>query len=190
MKFLTHNFFKGLVVLLPITLTAYLAYFLFTRIDRLGRAVLSQWIVREDILTGLGFIITMAFIVLVGYVSSYWATSAALKWLESQFVRTPLMKGVYGTIRDTVHSFLGEKKFFSQCVLVDLPALGYKRVGFVTQDPPAFFEGGKEMIVVYLPHSFQVSGEMIVIPKSSVKFLDLPPETALKLIMSAGIAKN
>ena len=55
MKSLTQNFFKGLVVLLPITLTAYLAYFLFTRIDRLGRVVLSQWIVREDILTGLGF---------------------------------------------------------------------------------------------------------------------------------------
>src|SRR3989344_3171174 len=190
MKSLTQNFFKGILVLLPITLTAYLAYFLFTRIDRLGRVILSQWIVREDILTGLGFIFTILFIVLVGYISSFWATSAALKWIESQFVRTPLMKGVYGTIRDTVHSLFGEKKFFSQSVLVDFPALGYQRVGFVTQDPPTFFEGGEEKIVVYLPHSFQVSGEMIVIPKSRVKFLDLPPETALKLVMSAGIAKN
>jgi uncharacterized membrane protein len=189
-KSLTRNFIKGLLVLLPITLTVYIAYFLFIRIDRLGRIILSQWIVREDILIGLGFLFTMIFIILAGYVSSFWATSAVLKWIEGQFVRTPFMKGVYGTIRDTVHSLFGEKKFFSQSVLVDLPALGYKRVGFITQDPPEFFEGGEEMIVVYLPHSFQVSGEMIVIPKSRITFLDLPPEAALKLIMSAGIVKN
>ena len=100
------------------------------------------------------------------------------------------MKGVYGPLLDAVRSILGEKKVFSQAVLVDLPALGIQRVGFVTQEKPTFFAAGEEKIVVYLPHSFQISGEMIVVSKSQVKFLDLPAEEALKLIMSAGIAKS
>ncbi len=177
-------------MLLPITLTGYIAYFLFTSIDRLGRSVLSQWIVREDILTGIGFFSTLAFIALVGYSSSFWLTSGLIDWIESQFGRSPLVKGVYGTIRDAVRSILGEKKVFSKVVLVDLPALGVQRMGFVTQDKPTFFEAGTEKIVVYLPHSFQISGEMVVVPKSQVRFLDIPAEEALKLIMSAGIAKS
>ena len=101
-----------------------------------------------------------------------------------------MIKGLYVTIRDTVNSFLGDKKFFSQSVLVQFPDRGYEKLGFVTQDPPTFVDKGEEKIVVYLPHSFQISGEMVVVPKTNVRYLDLPPETTLKLIMSAGIVKN
>ena len=65
-----------------------------------------------------------------------------------------------------------------------------QRLGFVTQESSVLIEGEKEKMIVYLPHSFQVSGEMIVVPKENVKFLSLPPETALKMIMSAGIVKS
>lgn len=190
MKFITKNFFRGVLFLLPITLTVYIGVTVFQKIDLLGRQILGPWIRGERLLTGIGFIVTIGFIVLVGYVSSLWLGASFFNWIERQFIRTPLMRGIYGTIRDTVHSFFGEKKFFSQAVLVDFPKLGYKKIGFVTQGSAAFIEGEQEKMVVYLPHSFQISGEMIVVSKEHVKFLDLPPETALKMIMSAGIAKS
>ena len=190
MRFITRNFFKGILFLLPITLTLYICYSVFIKVDHLGQKILGPWITEGTILTGIGFIFTILFVVLVGYVSSFWLASSLFNWIEGQFVRSPLLKGLYGTIRDTVHSFLGDKKFFSQSVLVQFPDRGYEKLGFVTQDPPTFIDQGEEKIVVYLPHSFQISGEMVVVPKTNVRYLDLPPEVALKLIMSAGIVKN
>lgn len=190
MRFFTQNFFKGILVLLPISLTAYISYIIFVKVDGLGRLILGQWITKDSFFLGIGFIFTVLLISLIGYLSSFWITSTLIGWMERQLIRSPIVKGIYGTIRDAVHSMFGEKKVFSQCVLIDLPALGYKRLGFVTQDQPTFFEGGKELIVVYMPHSFQVSGEMIIVPKSMVTPLDIPADVAVKLIMSAGISKS
>ena len=190
MRFVTRNFFKGILFLLPITLTLYICYSIFSKIDRLGQKILGEWITARPVLTGIGFLFTTLLIVLVGYTSSFWLTSSLFKWVENQFARSPLIKGLYVTIRETVNSFLGDKKFFSQSVLVRFPDRGYEKLGFVTQDPPTFIDRGEEKIVVYLPHSFQISGEMAVVLKTNVRYLDLPPETAFKLIMSAGIVKN
>ena len=190
MKFLTRNFFKGILLLLPITLTLYICYSIFLKIDHLGQKILGEWITAGPVLTGIGFLFTILLIVLIGYLSSFWLASSIFSWIEGQFSQSPLIKGLYSTIRETVNSFLGDKKFFSQSVLVRFPDRGYERLGFVTQDPPAFMDKGEEKIVVYLPHSFQISGEMVIVPKANVRYLDLAPEIALKLIMSAGIVKG
>lgn len=191
-RFITKHFFQGILVLLPISLTVYISVNVFQAVDHLGRNVLGQWVPdpESNLLTGFGFIATVLFIVLVGYFSSLWIGGHLFRWIETIFIRSPLIKTIYGLIRDTVHSIFGEKKFLSRVVLLDLPNLGYKRLGFVTQEPITFVDGEEEKIVVYMPHSFQVSGEMILISKKSVKFLDIPPEIALKLIMSAGIVKK
>lgn len=190
MKFLTKYFFQGILVLLPISLTIYISVIIFQKVDLLGKTVFGRWIPEGAMLTGIGFLGTIVFIFLVGYGSSLWLGAHILRWVENLLIRSPIIKGMYGLIRDTVHSIFGEKKFLSQAVLIDLPNLGYKRLGFVTQDPVTIVDGEQEKIVVYMPHSFQISGEMILVPKERVRFLNLPPEVALKIVMSAGIVKT
>ncbi|OGR82494.1 MAG: hypothetical protein A2902_05630 [Elusimicrobia bacterium RIFCSPLOWO2_01_FULL_64_13] len=190
MRALTRYFFQGVLLLLPITITIYLLVIVFQKVDAIGQVVLAQWVPEGALRTGFGFLGTVGFIILVGTISSHWLGAALFDWVERQFARSPIVRGMYGLIRETVHSVFGKKKILSQAVLVDLPKLGYKRVGFVTQDPVTFTDGEEEKIVVYMPHSFQISGEMIVVPKASVRFLNIPPETAFKMVMSAGIAKT
>ncbi|OGR78199.1 MAG: hypothetical protein A3I11_01385 [Elusimicrobia bacterium RIFCSPLOWO2_02_FULL_39_32] len=189
-KSLTKYFFRGILFLTPLVLTLYLFYAVFAKIDQLGNKILEPWIGQGNLLTGIGFLLTIFLITCAGYFSSVWIGAAFLHWIEKQFFRSPLIKGIYGSIREILNSFFGKEKFFSRAVLVNFPNLGFKRVGFITQETASFMHNGEEQIVVYLPHSFQISGNMLIVPKTQVEFLDMPPEKALKLIMSAGIVKN
>ena len=94
MKFLSRNFFRGILFLAPISLTVYIAYVIFEKIDVLGRKVLGNWIEKEAMLTGIGFLFTILFIVLVGYLSSIWIADSFFKWVDRQFVRSPLARGI------------------------------------------------------------------------------------------------
>lgn len=193
MSFITRNFFRGVLVLAPFILTAYIFYLVFTTIDQLGRRFIRIWM--EGLLdtpgelgiTGAGFVLTFILLVLVGYLSSMWIGSPFLQWLERQFLTSKITRGIYGAIRGTLGAIFGEQKIFSKVVLVNFPNLEYQRIGFVTQDSPSFIQNGEELTVVYFPHSFQVSGNMVVVPKRNVQNLEISTETALKMIMSAGI---
>lgn len=190
MKFFTKNFFKGILVLTPIALTVYIVYTLFRSVDDFGGRILGRWIGREDVIDGIGFLFTLALITFIGYISSVWGVSTLFKWIEDQVLKGPLVKGLYLTIKDILGFFFGKNKFFSKVVLVTVSNMGQKQMGFVTQDEPSFSAGDGDYMVVYLPHSYQVSGNMVVVPKKNVEFLDITPEAALKIIMSAGMVKK
>ena len=93
MRFITRNFLKGILFLLPITLTIYICYSLFLKIDHLGQKILGGWFTPGPILTGIGFIFTILLIVLIGYISSFWLASSIFRWIEGQFAQSPLIKG-------------------------------------------------------------------------------------------------
>lgn len=190
MKTLTRLFFKGTLVLLPLVATGYVFYLIFAVIDGFGRKILALSVGSEYALTGIGFLLTLTLVLTVGYLSSSWFGGSFFTWLDEWMMEDRFTKGIYGVIRDTVSAMMGRSAVLDKVVLVDFPELGYKRIGFVTQDTPAFMEHGEDQMVIYFPHSFQISGNMIVVPRKNVKFLEMSKETALKMIMSAGIAKK
>jgi uncharacterized membrane protein len=190
MKFITRNFFQGVLVLGPLLLTAYIFKIFFVFFDKMGRDFLGLWVSREAVFTGVGFVLTVSVLSLAGYLSSMWVGSAFFDWLERQFASSAVTRGLYGAIRETLNAVMGHNKIFQQPVLVDFPDMGHQRVGFVTQEMPVFLQDGKEMVVVYVPHSFQISGNMFIVPKKTVKILNIPPELALKMIMSGGIVQG
>lgn len=187
MKFLTKNFFRGILFLAPITLTIYIVYTVFQSVDRLGNQIFGAWM-GSKMLTGIGFLLTIALIILAGYLSSVWIGSTVFRWIEKLFRKSPFVRGIYSMIREILHFFWGDKKFFSKVVLVSFPAAGYKKIGFVTQE--AFLGRDQNQVVVYLPNSFQIAGTMIIVPKENIEILDMKPEDALKLILSGGIVER
>ena len=107
MNFIVKNFLRGLVITVPIAVTIYVIYKTFTTVDRLlGFAI-----------PGVGFVITLAFLILVGVLAS----SIFFRWFfsltETIFTRAPIVKIVYTSIRDLVEAFVGDKKRFNHPVL-------------------------------------------------------------------------
>lgn len=188
MKFLMRNVLRGFMVLAPIYLTGYVFYLVFKVVNQWGEGFLNLFTPeRMQLWAGIGFIVTLCFFAAVGYVSTHWLGAKFFDWIERQLATSPATRGIYGAIRDTLSALLGREKILNKVVLIHFHEMGFKRVGFITQENPTFFKDGSDWVIVYCPHSFQVSGSMFIVPRRNVEFLDIPADKALKMLMSGGI---
>ncbi|BAU26687.1 putative membrane protein [Aneurinibacillus soli] len=185
MKRLIRWFLNGLLVLTPIGATAYIFFSLFTFVDSLGKKVLVY--LHLPHVTGLGLILTLSLIALTGFTSQLWLSRKLLEWTERIIARFPGLKTVYSMIKDTVHSLIGDKRSFSQVVLLTHED-GGKRIGFLTSEDVTAFELDSSHVAVYVPHALQVSGELRLYPRELVTFIDIPVEEAMRFCLTAGVA--
>jgi uncharacterized membrane protein len=110
-----------------------------------------------------------------------------LDWFERLIERIPVVKGLYGILRDTIQSFFGEQKSFDTVVFVRIGES--RRLGFLTVKKPCFqTQDGKRYVGVYFPQSLQVSGDLHWYEESQIDVLDMEVDEALQLILSAGVA--
>lgn len=183
MKKVIGIFLKGTITLAPVAITLYILYKIYVILDGIFRGLLKSV---GFYFPGLGAVLTLVLIFVVGLLASNWITNQLLKLVENLFARVPLVKNIYGIIKDTINSFSGEKKGFSRLAIVELPNIPVKLMGFVTNDGDNRFipEG---YVSVYLMQSMQWAGNLILVPKEYVKEVDASSEEAIKFIASAGL---
>jgi uncharacterized membrane protein len=74
---------------------------------------------------------------------------------------------LYSSTRDLVSAFVGEKRRFDKPVIVKLfDNSSAHALGFVTQESLDAL-GMSDWISVYMPHSYNFSGQMYVFPKAA-----------------------
>ena len=95
-------FLQGLLILGPVSITIYFIYVIFDKIDNILRPVIN--------IPGIGFIIIIAFIILTGYLSSFFVMSRILSVMDKYLERTPGVKLFYSFLRDFFEAFAGNKK--------------------------------------------------------------------------------
>ena len=89
-------------------------------------------------------------------------------WFDRGMNKIPLVKLIYGALKDLLNAFVGEKKKFNKPVLVEINRENkLYQIGFITQSDLTEL-GLKDMISVYLPHSYAFSGLHYVIPKDRI----------------------
>ena len=181
MQWLLKSFLKGLLIVAPLTVTAWVIYVVFSWIDGLLSVKIP----------GLGFLLTLFIIVAVGAVGSNIVADRLIAYLEKFLNRLPLVKLIYFSLKDLIGAFVGEKKSFRIPVLVSLyPESGAKVLGFVTSEDPDL-PGAPDHVAVYLPQSYNYSGFLIVIPRAQVT--PLPPSESgrwLSFIVSGGVSRG
>ncbi|MGE5241175.1 MAG: DUF502 domain-containing protein [Bacteroidota bacterium] len=192
MKQITRTFFTGLAVTLPIVATVYILIWaaLVTEraLDGLLRFVLPQVVY----LPGLGVALGVVLVFFVGLLMRSWAARKIFAWIEGLMYRVPLVKTVYGALRDFTE-FLSRPKTqgAQQVVLVRLGGIDLRVMGFVTRDdlaglPPGMGEPG--IIMVYLPMSYQIGGYTALVPRASVQPVDMSFEEAMRFTLTAGLS--
>ncbi len=146
---------------------------------------------KDDYIPGIGLLLTLGLITLLGWLSTKFITGRVIRIIDRILENIPLVKTVYSVIKDTIHSFLGEKKSFSKVALVTIPGTGMKSMGFVTaEELDKFYQGLEDYIAVYVPQTFQVAGFTFLIPKEQVEIIDVKPEDAMKFILSGGMTNK
>src|SRR3954468_9927564 len=155
---LLNYFFRGLIVVAPLAVTIYICFAIFTSID--------NWLGFR--IPGVGFVLTIVAITLIGFLASNLITRGLLAALESTLQRLPFVRLLYGSTRDLLNAFVGEKRRFDQPVLVaPVPGSGIRVLGFLTQESLAVI-GLREHVTVYVPQSYGFAGQLVVVPMAQI----------------------
>jgi uncharacterized membrane protein len=176
-------FFTGLIIVLPFLLTLYFLWLVFGFVDGLIGPVLKLIIGQR--IPGVGFIFTVGLILGTGVLATNYLGRRLLAWGDRLFIRLPLVRSVYQTLKQLVHAVFSEKqKAFQRVVLVEYPRKGVYSLAFLTRD----VEEAGEMVMAFVPTTPNpTSGFLLLIPKKEVKYLDMSVEDGLKLIVSGGV---
>lgn len=191
------NFLTGLVIVAPVTLTAYL---IWTGIGIIDDWVLP-WVPRRyhpsnylglDI-RGFGLIIFLVFTVLVGWLTKGLIGRTLIGWGERIVDRMPIVRTVYNGIKQIAETIFSQTEAsFERACMVEYPRPGIWAIAFVStaargeiaQKVPR----DDEMISIFLPTTPNpTSGFLLFVPRRDVIFLDMTVEDAAKLVISAGL---
>ena len=190
MKNLNQIFFKGLIVVLPITLTFYLLYWASLKMESLFGSGLKWWMGKELYIPGLGILVTVVFVFLVGLLMSNFITRRFFAWFTQILERVPLIKAIYNPLKDLMALIPGrsnDNKKLQKVVLVQLDTLGVEVMGLVTREDLVEIPGAQNRIAVYVPFSYMLGGMTYIVPRDKVKKIDIPVDQALKLSVTAWI---
>lgn len=187
LKTLFKSFINGILTIVPIILVIYVIYKTFIFLDSLLGNSLRPYF-RGDYIPGIGLLTTIILITLLGWMSTKYITGKIIKLIDFLLEKIPVVKTIYSVIKDTIQSFLGDKKAFSKVALVKMPGTAMRSIGFITSEQlEDFYSPFKDYVAVYIPQTFQVAGFTFLIPKDQIEMIDVKPEDAMKFILSGGM---
>ncbi|BFG71320.1 DUF502 domain-containing protein [Sediminibacterium sp. KACHI17] len=196
LKKLLQYFFQGMIVLAPIGITLWVVVGLFRWIDGFLPNLINSLfpdLLEKDAagnlrsLPGLGFIVVIALVLLVGWISSLFVVGRLVTLLDTVLEKTPGIKFIYSSVKDFLEAFAGNKKKFDKPVLVNVDGADVWRIGFITQQSSEEF-GLHNHVTVYVPHSYAISGITYFVPKEKIKSLpDISAADAMKYTVSGGV---
>jgi uncharacterized membrane protein len=185
MKLFVRYFIQGLLFWTPIFITVYIIFFIFRIFDRFIPAMFGI-----DLTPGIGILIVIVFLTVTGFVTSMLLVKPAFSFLENYVYKIPFINIIYSSSKDVVGAIVGEKKRFDHPVMVKTGgSSGICRIGFVTRDE-FNIKVMEDMVSVYFPHSYNISGNIVFVPKDDVMPLNITGAEAMKFIVSAGMTGN
>ncbi len=188
-------FLRGLLYVVPMSLTIWILYLSIKFINDLLNPILekiNQIIDIELAWLGvvLGVIIIFILLLLIGYIGSIIISTPINSLFKKLLKQAPLVQTIYTSIKDLMNTFVGNKKGFSEPVLVKIYENStIERIGFVTNEEVESLNIKKGKVLVYLPHSYAISGQLFVVDKKDVTPIDKSSSEVMKLIVSGGVTE-
>lgn len=182
---------SGLVVVMPISLTLWLLWWFGSSTESILRRVITLVIPVEYYRPGMGIVAAVLLLLAAGFLLNALLVRRMLTAWEALLDHIPVVKTIYGAIRDFTKLLPtdGKRRDLKRVVLA---RFGDARlVGFVTRDDASELgivapEDG--LVAVYFPMSYQIGGYTVLVPRSDIEHLDLPVETAMRLVLTGGLS--
>lgn len=188
------TFISGLAVTLPLIVTLAVIVWLVRSLESVLGGIL-QWLLPSGLyVMGMGILAGLAAIFLIGVAARARLFGTLLEAVERQFNSIPLVKTLYGAVRDLVSLFSSQDKEsrFSRMVMVQWPGVPMRLFGFVTLEDfsrlPVAAED--EDVAVYMPMSYQIGGYMAVIPRRHLTPVDMSLEDGMRFVLTAGMSRR
>lgn len=196
-------FITGLVTLLPVAVTIWVAHFFVNFLTKpfmgIMHYILSFFsfgpLQTEEglrILSQVFILISLFLFTLgLGLVARRYFFHSLLKIGDQILFKIPLVNKIYKTSKDIIQSlFASKNQSFKQVVLVTFPAPGCYCLGLIASDAPRTCSDAAddELFSVFLPTTPNpTTGYLIMSPKRDLLFLSMKSEDAIKYIVSCAV---
>ena len=175
---LVSYFVRGLALALPAVLTVWVAWAAVRWID--------SWLGLP--IPGAGLVVVVVAVTIIGALATNVVARATVATLDRIFARLPLVRLLYSASKDLMGAFVGEKRRFNRAVRVQPdPSLDLWLLGFVTADDLSRI-GLTGHVAVYLPQSYNIAGNLVLVPVDRVVPVDVDGAEWMAFIVSGGVA--
>lgn len=183
LRLFIRSFIQGLIIIGPFAITVWVIWSVVFSIDNLVPSVSGRF-------PGLIFFIVIFGTTFIGFFGNKFIIGRLIvDGLDYVLEHIPGIKFLYTSLKDVLGSFVGDKKKFNVPVWVktnETPEIW--RIGFLTQTDMSVVNLN-QMIAVYLPHSYAVSGWVIITKYTNVKEVTgMSAAEAMKFAVSGGVA--
>lgn len=196
MKRIGKIMFQGLVAMLPAILTIYILFWLVRTAEAMLGGLFKALLPEGRYVTGMGLVGGLAITFLVGLALNAFHVRELIGLSEKLMNRIPLVKILYGPLKDFVGFFAAKRDSrFDQVVTIDLEVGGrpVRMLGLVTRSdfrdlPPGI--GAEGEIAVYLPMSYQIGGFTVIVPRSAVRSVEISTHRAMGFVLTGGMTAD
>jgi uncharacterized membrane protein len=191
LKLIRNNFLAGAVIIIPIWVTILLIKAL-VNVFSSTFALLPAALQPKTYLSfaGIEILIAFLFILVVGVLANNIIGNKLVGYGELIVSKIPFIRTIYQGVKHLTTGIVGEKKIFSQAVLLEFPIKGLKFIGFVTgEETSKLTQNRMRLLKIFIPTTPNpTSGFFCYAPEDTVEKLNISVDEAFKLIISAGYA--
>ena len=133
--FIRNNFLAGAIVIIPVWVTILLIKALVNVFERTF-ALLPPALQPKSYISfaGIEILIALLFILILGILVNNIIGKKLVSYGEIILSKIPVVRTVYSGVKHITAGIIGDKKIFSQVVLLEFPIKGLKFIGLVTGD--------------------------------------------------------
>ena len=202
-QFFRNMIVTGLLVAVPIVLSLWVAWYLYSRLTGWGLTLADSlglmselppfW--RTQIIRILALIVVLGVLFFLGVLTKITLGRKVIEKAQALLLKLPLVNFIYSTCKQIGDTIMSSKKgsMFQQVVLFEYPRKGCWAIGFMTnENTPENSEaahrlGKGNLISVFMPTTPNpTSGFLMLIPRDECIMLDMSVSDAMRLIVSCG----
>ena len=199
MSRIRNYFLTGLVLVGPLFITANLTWWFINWVDDLVRPFIPAAYRPETYLPvhvpGTGLIIAFVTLTVLGFLTANLVGRTLVEFGENILNRMPVVRPIYKSLKQIFETlFSNSGSSFRRVGLVEFPGPGMWSLVFLSQPPGTNIAARlpeAEHISAFMPCTPNpTTGFFFYLPRRDVIDLDITVETAMTLLMSAGMAQS
>ena len=195
---LRNYFLTGLVVVGPVTITLYIAWYVINAFDRWVKPYIPSIYNPDNYLPfampGAGLLFAIIGLTMIGALAANLLGRTLISAGELMLDRMPIVRNVYKALKqifELVVSATGPEQPFQKVAVMEFPSPGIFALVFITGAAAKEIQAaakGDDLVAVFMPtHLMPPSGFTVFVPRAKVTQVDMTVEDAAKIILSAGM---
>jgi uncharacterized membrane protein len=195
---LRNYFLTGLVVVGPVTITIYIAWYVINIVDRWVKPYIPNIYNPDNYLPfavpGIGLVFAFLMLTMIGALAANLLGRSLISAGEMMLDRMPIVRNLYRALKQIFESVVSVStpgQPFQKVGLLEFPSKGIWSIVFVTGEAAkqiAAMKPEDDLISVFMPTGMlPPTGFVCFVPRASVTIIGMSVEDAAKIIISAGM---